>query len=982
MDYRRKFQLEYTRLNEKQKEAVDEIEGPVMVLAGPGTGKTQILAMRIANILRVGQVNPSNILALTFTNSGVYQMKKRLLEIIGPESYNVHVHTFHSFCNEVINTYPEKFILAKELNQLTDLEQVLLIQKILSNGDYENLKPLKSPFYYDKTIIKAIGDLKQEGISPDDFTKVLKEQEDLEDATRRKNIELVDIYLKYQNALQKTGHYDYADMILFTLDAFREDPEILSFYQEKFQYVLVDEYQDTNSAQNEIVKILGSFYENPNIFVVGDDEQSIFRFQGASVENVLFFSKNYPKAKMIVLKENYRSTQKILDASRSVISHNHDQIFSRLKISKKLQSANLKLKGDISLGEFSSGEVENFFVAKEIQKLIKVSVRPSEIAVLYKEHKDAEELTAYLAKLNVPYHIEAGNNILEDVEINKLIKIFQAIENLNDDLCLLEIMHYSFFKIPLIDTYKIANAAGVKKTHIFDLIASGKLAELKITKGKQINKFMELILSCRAFTKNQTFAATFDFVINETGYLNYLLKLKDAPHHLNRLQSLFSEIKIINAKNKSLDIKSFLEHLGALRENRIMIKEKPIAANFEGVRLMTAHKAKGLEFKNVFIVHLTDKHWGNAIKRNLIKLPANLIRHQIKIKDAEEAEERRLFYVALTRAKKNIYLTYATSYGEGESQYSVPSKFIGEIPELNFKKIKAETFESQFDERLRLSFAEKKWTHSETLKEFLDDLIEKFTLSATSLNSYLDCPYNFFLNQLLRVPKVKDFNQSYGTAVHSALESFFKSYQKKLILPDKSFLIKSFKESLDEEILTETDHRRALKQGSAVLEKYYEFYKTEWKKGSPLSCEYNFKYHNVRYGKIPISGIIDKIETLDGTNVKIVDYKTSSAKSLNQLLGKTKENRLAEFYQAYFYKLLADCDPLFRWKIISVEFDFVSPKNNKFYKTRLEIDEKEYQNFKELIEKTYRRILEHRFEKNRKACKNYNRKCEYFELCG
>lgn len=982
MDYRKKFQLEYRKLNPKQKEAVDTIEGPVMVIAGPGTGKTQILALRIANILQIAQVNPSNILALTFTNSGAYQMKKRLLEIIGPPSYNVHIHTFHSFCNEVIGTFPEKFIIAKEINQLSDLEQITIIHQILDNGDFEYLKPLKSPYYYDKSIRKAIGDLKQENISPENFSKALKKEKDGKDLS--KNLELFKIYQAYQQRLNQLGQYDYADMILFVLEAFKSDPEVLNFYQEKFQYILIDEYQDTNSAQNEIAETLASSSAQPNIFVVGDDEQSIFRFQGASIENILFFTQKYPEAKIVVLKENYRSTQKILDTSRVLISHNKNQIFGRLKVSKNLKSHHEQPIGGIYVGQFESGQVENFFVAKQIQELIKKGTRPSEIALIYREHRDSDEVADMLSRLGIPYKMEAGDNVLDDPEINKIIKILNSIENPNDDQALLEIMHYVFFNIPVIDAYKIANSAGVDRTHIFDIITSEKIDDLKLLKIKTVKKFIDLILECRLYAHNHTFADTFDFVINETGYLNFLLSLEDAVLHLNRLQSLFGEIKKNNIKNKNLNIKGFLEYLTALEENNLDILETPLDSNFEGVKLMTAHKAKGMEFDTVFLIHLSDKHWGNITKRNLIKLPTDLVKFQ-SVGDENDEEERRLFYVGLTRAKKNIYLSFANNYGEGpDSPGGIPSKFITELPEKNLTTIDAAKYEKQFDERLRLVFDEKKWHRSKALKSFIDELIEKFTLSATSLNAYLDCPRSFFLNQLLRVPKVKDFNQSYGTAVHFALENFFKIFKRDLTIPPKSLLIEYFAEGLTMEILAPIDLKRALKQGGEVLKKYYDFYQDSWeKKGPPMQCEYNFKYHNVKFGEIPISGIIDKIELVDknALKVKIVDYKTSAPKSINQLLGKTKDARLAEFYQAYFYKLLSENDPLFKWQIAMVEFDFVSPRNNKFYKVGLPIEQNEFEKFKNLVKDTYREITEHKFEKNTKNCRRYNSTCEYFDLC-
>lgn len=966
----KKFQTEFAKLNKEQKEAVEAIEGPVMVIAGPGTGKTQILAMRIANILNETQVNPSNILALTFTNSGVYAMRKRLLDIVGKASYAVHIHTFHSFCNDIIQTFPEKFLFAQKINQLTDLEQIKLIQKIIDKKDLEVLKPLKAPYYYQKDILKAINDLKQEGIGPEKFKKLLKIEKD-----DKKNIELAEIYEAYQKALQKEGLYDYSDMILFVTEKLKSDTELLSHYQEKFQYILIDEYQDTNSAQNEIVTILGSFYPDPNIFVVGDDEQSIFRFQGASLENILNFKETYSQAKLIILDKNYRSGQKILDASRTLISNNKAQISNKLKISKTLKS-NLKHLGNIFTGEFSSGEVENYFVAKKIEELIKKGTRPSEIAVIYKQHRDGEELIDTLAKLNIPYQLEIGGNVLDDIEIQKIIKILKVIATPFSDETqplIFEVLHYPFFNIDSIDLYKISSLAYKARTNIFDILQ----------KEKKFNKFLEVIFSCAESFKIKTFAEAFEETINSTGYLEYLLSLPESVNHLNRLQSLFEEIKIINTKNKNLSLEKFLAYLDDLEKNNLQIKEKELDINFEAVKFMTAHKAKGLEFEYVFIIRCIEKHWGESRRRQLIKLPSGFLKTANEDENSEE--ERRLFYVAMTRAKKEIYITYALKYSDSQTVH-LPSLFLNELPLKHLDVIKTNIYEKQFGERLKLKFAPKLWKPGKALKEFLADILKDFYLSPTALNNYLNCPKYFYYNHLLRVPQVKTFSQSYGTAIHKALEQFMRKFQRDFELPKKDDLIAFYDMALNAEILSEADFKRAISIGDNHLKSYYDSNKASWKKsGPPLNVEYNFGSHNVHFGHIPITGKIDKIEMLDsvGNKVKITDYKTKQSISLNQIMGKTKAEETSELYQTFFYKLLAENDPQFKWKVSEIEFDFLSPKNGKFVKINVPINDKQYQEFKELVKETYDDILKLKFSptEDKSTCQKFNKKCDFFDVC-
>lgn len=1008
------FQQEYNRLNPKQKEAVEAIEGPVMVIAGPGTGKTQIMAMRIANILRQTQVSAGNILALTFTESGVHALKERLLKIVGPASYSIQVHTFHSFCNEIILSYPEKFAFNRTLDQLTELEQIKIIQKILDKTRLELIKPLKAPYYYQSAILKAINDLKQEGIDPQDFLAILKkdrlafdQQDDLyhtkgahkgkmkgkfieQSNALEKNFELQKVFAQYQQELERAGLYDYADMILFVLKAFTTDVELLSIYQERFQYLLVDEYQDTNASQNEIVRTLASFHDQPNVFVVGDDEQSIFRFQGASLENILYFKKLYPKTKIIMLKENYRSGQTILDASRGVIQKNQQQIFHVLKIDKSLKSKILT-KANIYLGKFTSGEAENFFLAQKIKKLIKAGANPSEIAVLYRKHQDAKSLAEILSKSNIPYRLTAGENVLDDLEIKKLIKIFKVLnmgpETRDASRDLFEVLHFDFFQIEPLDIYKLTRQLG-RDNSLFDLLSDKNLRKnTKLLKPTKINSFVQIIMEIQKFSANHTFAETFEFLINRTGFLNYLLKKQDSVLHLNRLESLFSQIKILNVKNKDFSIATFCEWLDLMQENNLIVSERELDADFRGVNLLTAHKAKGLEFETVFIMHLADKHWGNHPSRDLIKLPTGLLKMQT-LRDTETdlklEEERRLFYVAMTRAKKNLFLTYAEKYSEGDSdKFSTPAVFLSELPIEKIEPIETASIEKKFSDRLELSFAQKKWHSSKKIKDFLKAILADFYLSPTALNTYLDCPQKFYFDNLLRVPKVKTFDQAYGTAVHQALELLFRAQIKDQKLPSKAELLSYFKEALRVEILTQSELERAWEKGSVTLSSYYDFYKNEWQKTTPIGLEVSFSNHQVHLDEVPINGKIDKIELIDfpSKKVRVVDFKTSKPKTLNYLLGKTKEQDLSFYYQAYFYKMLAEQDPLFKWQVVAIEFDFTEPSNGKFTKVQIPIEPKAYDEFKKIVKDVYAKISQLDFSSNRATCQKHNRPCQYADFC-
>jgi DNA helicase-2/ATP-dependent DNA helicase PcrA len=991
------FQEEFNKLNTKQKEAVEAIEGPVMIIAGPGTGKTQIIAMRIANILNKSQVNPSNILCLTFTNSGVRAMKERLLKIIGVASYQIQVVTFHSFCNEIIDSFSDKFLFAKEINQLDDLEQIEIIQNILDKTELKYIKPFKSPYYYKRAILKSISNLKQEDITPEQYCETIKEQinnynlnKDKLNKTDKlntesqinKNRELYVVYKKYQQYLTEAGKYDYNDMILFVLRALKKDNDLLSYAQEKYQYILVDEYQDTNTSQNEIVDMLCSFHDFPNIFVVGDDEQSIYRFQGASMENILLFKKKYPKAKIIILKDTYRSGQNILDAARNVIDNNKNQIANKLKLKKQLVSNTRSTKGKIYLAQFDRSSNEYYFIAMKIKELIdKGNIKASEIAVLYRNNADVVDLIAYLSKLNIPYKIESGKNVLQDPEIQKIIQFLKILSNekIESD-ALVEVMHYPFFNLDTLDIYKIISEAVKRKQSVFDTLLDLKNVTIKYKKKFQC--FVNSIFKYREVLFNNNFSKAFETIIDETGFIKYLTQNEANAEHLNRLQALFKYIQSQNRKNSKFNLKLFLENIELLDENNLTIEEEEVELDFSGVNLMTAHKSKGLEFDVVFIMHLSDKHWGNVVQRELIKLPNGLLKIQKNIIDDNE-EERRIYYVTLTRARHAIYLTTSSEYGdEDTSAFVTPSLFISEISSKYITKVDTRKLSEKYEDRLKLMFSTDKWSLTKSTKKYLETLLSDFKLNPTALNNYLNCPKRFFYDNMLHIPKAKDIYQSYGTAVHFALDRFFKKYKQDFELPSKKILLDYYKEGLNDEIIDEKDYKGVLTNGTNILSGYFSNFQAVWKKhGPPIYTEYGFGYHNVHFNKIPISGRIDRIELISSSanQVRIIDYKTSSPKSLNYILGKTKEKNTDYLYQAYFYKLLTDSDPLFRFGVKEIVFDFINDGNYK--QVIVPIDPKEYEKFKEMLQDVYTNILKLNFPENPRRCKNNTYNCSYIKMC-
>lgn len=450
------FKEAYSVLNITQKKAVDTIEGPVMVVAGPGTGKTQILTLRIANILLKTDTQPSSILALTFTESGAKAMRERLRRYIGATAYQVPIFTFHGFAQKLISDYPDAYNRVIGGRPASDLEKINLIESILEGGSIKILRPMGSPTYYVTHILRIIGKLKQEYITPDEFAQLLAEQEqDLDDTEKihekgahkgkvrgeytkkekslNKNKELLVVYKQYEQLLSDQNLYDFEDMIVETVKALSNNEDMLRDLQENYQYILADEHQDVNGSQNKILELLASFHDSPNIFAVGDEKQAIYRFQGASLENFLYFTEQYPGTKVISLTDNYRSGQSILDAAHNLVEVEEGPL-KDLRL--KLKSKNIN-QSVVEAREFSHQAVEDTWLVDTVAKKLSEGSVASEIAIIVRTNREVESLATLLRKANIPATASADGDILRH-------PITQSIQMLIEAWCLVIVVKLYF----------------------------------------------------------------------------------------------------------------------------------------------------------------------------------------------------------------------------------------------------------------------------------------------------------------------------------------------------------------------------------------------------------------------------------------------------------------------------------------------------------------------------------------------------------
>ncbi|NCT55962.1 ATP-dependent helicase [bacterium] len=1023
VDTSKTFNKLYKQLNQAQKAAVDTLNGPVMVVAGPGTGKTQILTLRIANILQKTDADPGSILAITFTETGAKAMRERLASIIGKQAYYVNITTFHSFASSVINDNPDFFYFNENARVIGDLERLQIFEQILDEQkQIELLKPTNSKYFYVNSIISAIKDLKREGVTLNKFEKLIVNNEqlttDLENKEKttyeekkqikdfKKQIELSILYEHYEVKIKELGLYDFEDMINYVNEKLENEEELAQKYQEKFQYILVDEFQDTNNAQYSIIKNLTSFWgQDADVFVVGDDDQSIYRFQGASVANMLDFQKDFVGSTLITLKNNYRSTQLILDASRNVISNNQQSIEKFVKgidkalVSQTQTSTSLPVQASkIQTSTFSNGLIENYYIATQVKKLIDNGEDPSEIAVLFRHNSDSNELAEIFSKLGIFYNLEGGQNILKSPHIAKFLDLLKVIEyskSNTENLDLFTILSYNYLGFDYLENLKLAKYASTKRKSIEQVILEDDFEKKSgLTNPTKYSTFIkQTIVEWQNFDAENPITRTFEKVLEESGYLQYMLSQKDSVEEINKINTLYNEVQRLVIANNKAQIKDLLEGLTLMEQNNIGIYEKDLDIAKNTVTLSTAHKSKGLEFKHVFIYAFNDKKWGNNPTRELIKLP-DLIASNSKTKVGEETDsdpnedERRLFYVALTRAKQSVYISrsneYQTPWGVRQMEASM---FLLELPKefvtgIDTAKIETKEFVNT-SLKTQLSFVKDHQMQNDE-KEYLDEIVKDINLSVTALNTYLECGYKFKLNNLLRTPRAKTIYLSFGTAVHKALEEFYNEYLEEDTLPDSQMLVSSYLKALEKEVLTESEREALIKKGKSVLANYHKHYSKEFKNPEYLERLFGYGFAKIYVGDTPIVGKVDRIEQLkkeDGqTYVKVIDYKTGKPKSKNEIEGKTKYSDGGYKRQLVFYKLLCDLDKTFKYKAEQFELDFVEPNDTGKYKKEVFIiTEEEVKELKEVIIQTMKDIRELKFERTTDylICGN----CDYQRHC-
>jgi DNA helicase-2/ATP-dependent DNA helicase PcrA len=981
--YLNEFDKIYQGLNPEQKEAVDTIEGPVMVIAGPGTGKTQILGARIGRILLDTDAEPRNILCLTYTDAGVVAMRRRLLSFIGSDAYKVNIFTFHAFCNEVIQEHLSLFE-KQSLDPISDLERIEILRKLIDRLPKGNpLKRYRGDVYFEMQNLQGLfSTMKREGWTPaflqeridqyvaeldtrDGFTyktsRAGKWQKGDKNPAYKTELEkmaklkaAVQEFDRYQEEMRRAGRYDFDDMINWVIRAFEENPTLLADYQEKYLYILVDEYQDTSSNQNFLIEQLIRYWNNPNIFVVGDDDQSIFRFQGANLENMERFAKARMEddLKQIVLTNNYRSTQPILDIAGVLISRNEERLVRKIDgLSKDLISSNgsrMHLQVQPQLKEYLSMRHEMAGIGQEISALIAGGVSPKRIAIIYRENRYGDELARILQSLQVPFYSRRRLNLLQIPFARNVIAWLRYLDAewqmpFSGDPILFEILHYPFYQVSPMEIARMSVDVTEKKykgpyslrEHIYEIARSVPKDLFAPPVNPNIQKVSGCIEKWIKDLPSLTLQQLFEKVIREGGILSYVVGSGEKIWLMQVLTALFDFIKEENHRHQEMTLHDLVEVFNLMDANGLPISITQLEGNEQGVNLLTAHGSKGLEFEWVFLAGCNKEFWEGKRKPSRgYTLPDTVF--DTADKGSEHEELRRLFYVAITRAEVHLHLSWSKFRADGKEMER--SAFLEEIREEDPLEITSvQVGEETLMELEILRYDNKLAPEIEKVEEaFLQPLLERFVMNVTALNNYLYCPLQFYYQSLIRIPAGKSEAAEFGVAVHFALRRLFEKMQAsedKKTFPGKDVFLKDFDWWLvrHRESFTSEGFARRTEYGHEVLGNFYDTYVHTW--STVALVEINVK---VVMDDIPLKGQLDKLE-FNGSQVNVVDYKTGDPdNAASKLRPPTEKQPQGGDYwrQAVFYKILVDHFPGKNWEVVSTEFEFIEPDKKKEYVRR------------------------------------------------
>lgn len=1032
-------------LNPEQLEVVNLLEGPILVLAGPGTGKTHLLSARTANILQNKKAMPENILILTYTNSAAKAVKERLVKIIGSAGYDVVTGTFHSFANSILLDSKEAANYIQERIQITDIEKVRALEYILDHTKgIDAIRPFRAPYIYRSEIEQKLSELKKEGISPHDFERYIASLKPDDIYVEEKHIPRLKalavvyrLYEEYKGGKNKElfddrGRYDFDDMIIFAIEALRREKGLKQAFGQQYKYIMVDEYQDTNGAQmNLLFELVG--HDNPNICCVGDDDQSIYRFQGASVGNFKILQDRFPDIKVITLKDNYRSTKEIIGLSYKIIKYLPD---SERMSAKMLNPKTGYAKKSIEFREFSTEAEELLFITQKVKEIKKTTEGSSfnDIAILVRRRGDILRVIDAFLNAGIPYATDGKEDISSEKRVRQMIDVL-TLAHLRDtadfadkDAAFYRVITSDYLAISFNDVLKFISYLKTKKKavrekgdssgitffseflSVFDIKDKNAAPSKHQTDALRISKEVKFenpyVLHRAAWVIKRLIdgaetrpvhdillqyindAEVFKYILKS--YVNNeVLKIRD----LRSLSSFVNMVKDSDLSNPAIRLADFVGEIETRKEHNMPLAGSLVTMTQEGVRIFTAHGSKGLEFHTVIIPFcLQDKNWPLKPRTDSIPLPPEIFKAKERVaekhllKELSLHDEIRLFYVASTRAKSNLI------YTASPTENAIRSSYLANIG-LDTAESGAKTKEeSILVEALKKSEKTDPFIGTKTI---LKDIVTDLSLSPTSLNNYIQCKRKFFYNNVLMLPSEKRLALTFGNCVHKALEITYKYLIENDKFPDFGFFKKAFERELNYQGVEKSIRLGCLRQ----LETLKEWFERESKAPvRPMGLEK--KLAVMLDDSLIFTGNYDKTELVDDKKklVRVLDYKTGVPDDHIKRLG-SKSNELGsdecEGYlrQLVSYKLLFDRDKGQNrgFKISEGDLVFVEPaktsvakyglKKGEFITKKVGLTDDMVEELEKVIKDVWSKIQELNFDKLVKRDDSKCGNCDFDGIC-
>ena len=909
-------------LNEQQSEAVKHDAGPLLIIAGAGTGKTTVITRRIQYLILEKKIPAGNILALTFTEKAAAEMETRIDQALPYGYTQMWIETFHAFCDRILRQEAVHIGLAPNFELLKEAESLLFLRKHLFEFDLDYFRPLGNPMKFLQGMLSHFSRLKDDDISPEQYLLyaegLLKSPQpplvkgakgDSNGDEARKTMELAIAFKKYEELKAKEGVMDFSDLISNTLKLLRRRKNILSYYQQLFQYILVDEFQDTNYSQNEMSILLAG--RRQNIAVVADDDQSIYRWRGAAISNVMQFRQHFPKAKIVTLTKNYRSTQNILDSAyRLIQANNPDRLEVTEHIDKKLISMR-ELKGsDIEFVYANRGEDEAEEVAKKIREEVKKNNRQySDFAILVRANDHATPFQRSLQRLRIPYQFLGPGHLFQQEEIKDLISYLHGLANFEDTSSLYRVITLPIFDIEARDVASLLNFAKRKNYSLFE--AMEQVADSGLTENgrAKIVNIVEMMKRHLAKIPRETAGQILYYFFEDSGLLGYYLDPRSArtEREAQNIAKFFDKLQSYASSHTDASVFAVVDWIDLSME----LGESPLSAEVDwtrnnAVNILTVHSSKGLEFPFVFVVNLVTARFPSRDRREQIPVPTDIIREVLPTGDENMQEERRLFYVAITRAKDKLILCASRLYGDGKRERKISPFVVETLGEEYVRSIVQKQIVQPAGQQLTLlDFFN---TNMNVANIEKDKPIEPAKtpityISYSQLQTFLMCPLHYKLRYILNVPTKPSPALSYGVSVHSTLRDFslaLKSDQKIAPALIKDLLKKNW---LSLGYTSKTHETKTYQQGEEMLLEFAK--KTIAEKPDTIAIELPFTFWLPKSGAkglsassgLKIGGRIDRIDRMSDGRIEIIDYKTGP--------NVPTEKKVKEDFQLTFYALAA-----------------------------------------------------------------------------